>query len=539
LRPNQGQKRERHRRRRLIGCSHSDYNERFTTGHCGVTQWGGSPAVRATQDVIFSGGFRVGDRGQVNILFFIELTSMFPSCWLKRSRRNGTSNWAAKLAPKIGFAVLLWFSMESVWAQPGKPPAAPAPVIVGSVVSREVSEQQSFVGSVSALRQVVVGSAVEGRVGEMLVNRGDKVQGPVDREATDGAKPTREPGQVLAQLETRTLNLQIDAAQTLLTLARDAAAELGEVLPREIELAEAKLEEARARVSFSEKDLERQNRLKAQNGVVSETEYEQAVTQHQVNLQLAAQSASDLARLRATRELRLRQVESRIRTAEQEIIRLEDLKTKYTLRAPFNGYVINKLTEVGAWVRPGDPIAEIVHLDSLEFEFTVPQQYLGDIQRSFESGASSLRARIEIEGLSESIEGQVDTIIPQADLRSRTLPVRAKIRNVEQGGLPLLRPGMIGRAYLAFGKKRAVLLVKKDALVLGGAKPVVFKLVQAGEKKTVVPVSVQAGTSLGSWIEVTGELSAGDQVVIQGNERLRPDQEVGVLKTSEETPPAL
>ncbi|MFO0262107.1 MAG: hypothetical protein ACK53V_10810, partial [Planctomycetota bacterium] len=79
--------------------------------------------------------------------------------------------------------MLLWVSMESVWAQPGKPPAAPAPVIVGSVVSREVSEQQSFVGSVSALRQVVVGSAVEGRVGEMLVNRGDKVQGPVDREA--------------------------------------------------------------------------------------------------------------------------------------------------------------------------------------------------------------------------------------------------------------------------------------------------------------------------------------------------------------------
>jgi len=84
-----------------------------------------------------------------------------------------------------------------------------------------------------------------------------------------------------------------------------------------------------------------------------------------------------------------------------------------------------------------------------------------------------------------------------------------------------------------------VLLIKKDALVLGGAKPVVFKLVQVGEKKTVVPVPVQAGTSLGSWIEVSGELKAGDQVVIQGNERLRPDQEVGIMKASDETPPAL
>jgi RND family efflux transporter MFP subunit len=462
---------------------------------------------------------------------------MFPLRLLQSDRRVRASNSARATSYVLVF--LLFASVEVAWAQPGKPPAAPSPVVVGNVVSREVSEQQSFVGSVSALRQVVVGSAVEGRVGEMLVNRGDKVHGPTEQAAAEGVPPQREPGQVLAQLETRTLNLQIDAAQTLLTLARDAGAELGEALPREIELAEAKLEETRARVSFSEKDLERQNRLKSQTGVVSETEYEQAVTQHQVNLQLAAQSASELARLRATKELRLRQVESRIRGAEQEIIRLEDLKTKYTLRAPFDGYVINKLTEVGAWVRAGDPIAEIVHLDNLEFEFTVPQQYLGDIQRSFEAGASSLRARIEIEGLSDSLEGDVDTIIPQADLRSRTLPVRAKIKNVERGGLPLLRPGMIGRAYIAFGQKREVLLVKKDALVLGGAKPVVFKLVQVGEKKTVVPVPVQAGTSLGSWIEVSGELKAGDQVVIQGNERLRPDQEVGIMKASDETPPAL
>lgn len=448
-------------------------------------------------------------------------------------------------ALQLVLLILSLVSANSGWAQPGKPPAAPAPVVVGSVYSQEVSEQQSFVGSVSALRQVVVGSAVEGRVGAVLVNRGDKVQGPTESAAVadaalqDASKVTREPGQVLAQLETRTLNLQIDAAQNLLNLARDTAAELAENLPREIELAESKLQETRARVSFSEKDLERQNRLKAQNGVVSETEYEQAVTQHEVNLQLAAQAASDLARLRATRELRLRQAESRVRVAEQEIIRLEDLKTKYTLRAPFNGYVINKLTEVGAWVRPGDSIAEIVHLDNLEFEFSVPQQYMGEIQRSFESGGTSLVARIEIEGLSDQLEGRVDTIVPQADLRSRALPVRAKISNVERGGLPLLRPGMIGRAYFAFGEKREVLLVKKDALVLGGARPVVFKLVQVGEKLTVVPVPVQAGTSVGSWIEVAGDLRSDDRVVIQGNERLRPDQEVVVIGNSEEKPPAL
>ena len=440
----------------------------------------------------------------------------------------------------LSFAAIfvLCLSPSSVQGQPGKTPAAPAPVVVGRVVLQEIGELQSFVGSVSALRQVTVGSAVEGRVGDVFVNRGDKVAGPRELPATEDAPAKKELGQVLAQLETRTLSLQIDTANTLLTLAKDAAAELAANLPREIELAESKLVEAKARLEFSEKDLERQNRLKAQNGVVSETEYEQALSQYQVNTQLAAQAGNELARLKATSELRLRQVESRIKAAEQEILRLEDLKSKYTLRAPFDGYVINKLTEVGAWVRSGDPIAEIVHLDNLEFEFAVPQQYMGEIQRSFETGGTNLKARIEIEGLSETIEGEVDTIVPQADLRSRTLPVRAKIANVERGGLPLLRPGMIGRASLSFGNRREVILIKKDALVLGGATPIIYKLVKNGDKTTVTQVSVKAGSSIGSWIEVSGSLQPGDQVVIQGNERLRPDQEVSILRTSEEAPPA-
>jgi multidrug efflux pump subunit AcrA (membrane-fusion protein) len=82
-----------------------------------------------------------------------------------------------------------------------------------------------------------------------------------------------------------------------------------------------------------------------------------------------------------------------------------------------------------------------------------------------------------------------------------------------------------------------VILIKKDALVLGGATPIVYKLAKNGDKTTVVQVAVKTGSSVGSWIEVTGSLQPGDQVVTQGNERLRPDQEVSILKTNDEAPP--
>jgi hypothetical protein len=94
----------------------------------------------------------------------------------------------------ISLPLALFLAVGSAQAQPSKPPAAPPPVIVGQVVRQEIGELQSFVGSVSALRQVTVGSAVEGRVGDVFVNRGDKVAGPRELPAAEGEPAKEEPG---------------------------------------------------------------------------------------------------------------------------------------------------------------------------------------------------------------------------------------------------------------------------------------------------------------------------------------------------------
>jgi len=39
---------------------------------------------------------------------------------------------------------------------------------------------------------------------------------------------------------------------------------------------------------------------------------------------------------------------------------------------------------------------------------------------------------------------------------------------------------------------------------------------------------VTTGIGEGDWIEVRGPIQAGDKVVVRGNERLRPGQEVSV-----------
>jgi RND family efflux transporter MFP subunit len=424
--------------------------------------------------------------------------------------------------------------------QAPKAPAGPVPVVVGKVVRQSYADQQVFIGSVVAMQQVIVGTAVEGRVAEMLVNRGDRVAGkPADSVADNTDKDVASPGmgQPIAILETQTLDIQIDLAEIQLDLIEQAAKELQASLPQEIEMAQARVLENQSRLELSRKELDRITRLADQAGAVAELEKDQARSQFEVDQQLAVQSAAESRQLEATRDLRIRQAELRVATARQELIRLEDLKSKYTIRAPFNGFVVNKFSDVGAWVQAGAPIAEIVQLDILDFIFNVPQDFLGKIQSTFSDDTPDLEVQVSVDGIETPFEGTVIAIVPQADLRSRMLPIRARIENIQLAGQPLLKPGLIGRASMRIGNLREMLLVQKDALVLGGIEPVVYKIIKNEGEVSASPVPVSIGMSVGSWIEVSGDITERDQVVIQGNERLRPGQPLSISETSDESPP--
>jgi RND family efflux transporter MFP subunit len=214
------------------------------------------------------------------------------------------------------------------------------------------------------------------------------------------------------------------------------------------------------------------------------------------------------------------------------------LKEKYTVRAPFKGVVTQKLTDVGEWITQGQPIAEIVQLDPIELVVNAPQEQLQQIQESMvaASEGSPLTATIEFEGLDGPISGVVKSIVSQADLRSRTFPVRIEIDNQKIGNGYLLQPGMLGRATLTIGPKTEMLMIKKDALVLSSGRTKVFKVSSRGSTDIVVEVPVKTGSTSGDWIQVIGKLTTNDQVVLMGNERLRSGQEISISSSTEDTP---
>ena len=161
---------------------------------------------------------------------------------------------------------------------------------------------------------------------------------------------------------------------------------------------------------------------------------------------------------------------------------------------------------------------------------------------------------IVIPALSDfQIAGKVISIIPQADLRARTFPVKVRVKNPplndpSENRTVTIKAGMIARAVVPTGVKRQGLLVPKDALVLGGPSPMVYVVDPTvpdindpvGDKGTAKassntgkarPVPVTMGASDGRLIEIEGPVKEGEMVVVRGNERLRPGQDVAITET--------
>jgi HlyD family secretion protein len=388
----------------------------------------------------------------------------------------------------------------------GGPPAGPPPAAVAVAVAdeRPIAVSRSFVGTLMPLQRSTVGSAVDGRVIDFATTEGDWVQ----------------QGQTLCQLLTKTISIEIEAAKAEFKLRLHEYEELKTgSRPEEISRAKAKLEEARALMIFTRDKLARTQRL------------------HQTNVS-ASREELDQAQSQATAAEQLFQAEARMQSAQEQVNLLNDRLEKYTIKAPFDGYVVAEHTEQGEWIKSGDPIVEVIAIDPIEVTVQVPENYISGLQAAVaddESRQVPTLASVRVEAFApDTFEGQVVRIVPQADLRARTFPVKVRLSNPLQGRAHALKAGMLAQVTLPVGKPSPGILVPKDALVLGQRGTSVFVVVTEPESQLQVAreVPVETGLSEGQLIQVKGAITKGQQVVVRGNERIRDGQPVEVISTA-------
>lgn len=388
----------------------------------------------------------------------------------------------------------------------------PAIVEVAPVISRKVREGQTFVGTVTPVRRSSVGSAVDGRVAEFPINNGDAVR----------------KGQMLAQLLTETIGHEVAAANSQLKLRQEELRELENgSRPEEIRRARAFMLAAEAVREYQQNRLKRTRELFARNAI-NDDEL-QLVISEAIRAEQEYQQAAEAYALAVAgpRDELIEQARARVAMQQAVADKLADQLGKHTIKAPFDGYIVAEHTEVGQWVQRGELVAEVIALSEVDIVAQVLENHAPHLQL----GQS---VRIEVPALPEEVfTGTVVSVVPQADVRSRTFPVGIRVQNVISESGPLLKSGMLARATLPTGPETQAMLVPKDALVLGGPQPSVYAVVPADSgAATVRPVPVQLGVASGPLIQVVGELKPGDQVVVRGNERLRPGQEIKVTRTA-------
>lgn len=266
-------------------------------------------------------------------------------------------------------------------------------------------------------------------------------------------------------------------------------------------LREADLEVARANTEASKADLtlRRQAFERIQNlrssSAFSQAQFEDAAqevrrTESLVNVALARESAA----------------EADLSVAELE---LEDAG----IAAPFDGVVIERMAHVGEYLRVGDPVVMLINTGDLEFEAQVPARQIEgllpgtDVPALFENGAR--------------VVGRVRAVLPIENTGSRTRTVRftAEIADL---GLDIAANQSV-TLQIPVGTARSAASVHKDAVTQGPAGSMVFVV---GEDNLAQPRPVTLGGAVGDRFEVLGGLVPGELVVVRGNERLRPGQEV-------------
>ena len=247
----------------------------------------------------------------------------------------------------------------------------------------------------------------------------------------------------------------------------------------------AEIARAEARLTFLEKELERFTRL-AELNVASANQYEQTRSERDVAL-------GDLNVARA------RQAQN------------DDLLSKTRIIAPFSGVVVERLMTRGEWVTEGSAVVRLVDQDHLEVIARAPLEYFAYTRPG---------QRLQLQAGNLLSGGVVRTVVAVGDENTHLFEFRLDLQDDR------LPAGQTVRIAIPTSDSREVLTVPRDALVLRPEGQSIF-VVDSNNQASQVEVTTGMGS--GESIEIIGNVSAGDRVVIRGNERLQPGQTVEIL----------
>ena len=328
--------------------------------------------------------------------------------------------------------------------------AAPAerrldvPAITVGVADIESTLQ--ITGNLTPQARVGVMAKLPGTLSRVMVQLGDRVRA----------------GQVVARLDRREIDAQVDAALAAVNVAKAG------VESAEAALANAVLEHERAQNLF-------------ERGAVARQRLDSAQTARR-----SATAQRDLASASLTQ-------------AEAALRRAREVQRDATLTSPVEGVVVERNYDAGSLVGPGDdPVVVVADLRVMKLEAGVSELEAGRLR-------VGMTARVAVQARpGEVFDGELAAIAPEVDARNRHFAIEIRVPNATGA----LLSGMYGTATLPLERAAQVVAVPRDAITTRGGARVALRI----EKDAVQEVPVTEGLTNGTLVQVSG-LTAGDIII--------------------------
>ncbi len=359
---------------------------------------------------------------------------------------------------------------------------APAPVAVTQVESRAVDRYLRVTGSLAADEQAEVSAETVGRVVEIPIERGTRVQ----------------QGTLLARISATETSAQLQEAEAN---AAQIESRLGLTPGQPFEAKQVPdVMNAKASLDWAEAEFNRIRSLLDQK-VVSQSEFDQRRTQVEAarqQYQVALNSAQQSYRL-------LEAAHARITLARKAV-------ADTSVRAPFAGLVAERVVSVGDYVTRGTRVATVVRVDPLRLELTVPEQSVSLVK-------VGLPVKLTVDAYTnEEFDARIRFVSPSLRADQRALTVEALAANADGR----LKPGMFATARIRQAVDAPALLVPATSVevIAGTSRVYVVKNNRVEERIVTV------GETFGDRIEVTSGIAKGESVATDPKGRVADGQTV-------------
>lgn len=372
------------------------------------------------------------------------------------------------------------------------------PVIVQRVTQGEISQQLQTSGEILPYQGANIHPKIGGEIISVNVSEGSLVQ----------------PGDLLAEIDHRILDAQLEQVQAAVTVARtaiDAQAVLVKSAESALISAKAQVDVVKAQLTNLESTRSRLEKL-FREGAISEQQLDDVIAQHDATRAQLVAAESGVRQAEdgiQTSRVNLKMRQAQLLQAQANMHAAEVQRENAFVRAPFMGVITARHFDPGAMANMGQPIFKLEQMKPVKVIGSLIEKDLMLLT------AGETRASVKAASVSNGdFQGIVDKLYPAISARTRTGEFEIILENPDMK----LRSGMYASIDLYLQTEENAVIINKDSLLTHNGQMAVIRVTSSGMAERV-PVVV--GIVQDTKAQIVEGLKPGDLIVGQGAELVR------------------